>query len=392
MISLTNMRRVDSWIGWPLATLVGLLPRSARTLPVAPREIVIVKLHGLGSLLVCAGVLRALRTAQPQARLTVVTLAGTAPAARMMPDVDEVLVISASGVGMLLRDSWRVWRELRRRRVDVIADIEYFSKLSTVFAAISGARFRFGFQLPAHWRRRLLDGGVAFREDIHFRECVARLFHPLGVDYQKIPDVKMSVPDEVARAAGLLLSEIAPDAKAWAVINPQASDLCRQRRWPLERFAGVATALLQRHADLHIAIPGTADEKPLAEQLQKRMPLELQSRVHVLAGRTNLPVLAAVLQRSQLVLTNDSGVMHVAAAVGAPLVALFGPESAVRYGPVGGGAMRVLLGQVPCGPCLCYMNHKRAPCDAEPAACMLAIPVADVLAACEMVMALATTK
>ena len=383
MISLTNMRRVDSWIGWPLATLLGLLPRSARTLPAVPREIVIVKLHGLGSLLVCAGVLRALRTAQPQARLTVVTLAGTAPAARMMPDVDEVLIISASSIGTLLRDSWCVWRELRRRRVDVIADIEYFSKLSTVFAAISGARYRLGFQLPANWRRRLLDGGIAFREDIHFRECVARLFHPLGVDYRKIPEVKMSVPDEAARAVKSLLAEIAPDAKSWAVINPQASDLCRQRRWPLERFGEVATALLQRHADLHIAIPGTADEAPLAEQLKKLVPAELQARVHVLAGRTNLPVLAAVLQCSRLVLTNDSGVMHVAAAVGAPLVALFGPESAVRYGPVGGGAMRVLVGQVPCGPCLCYMNHKRTPCEAVPAACMLSIPTAEVLKVCE---------
>jgi ADP-heptose:LPS heptosyltransferase len=474
MIPLSSLRKFDSWVGWPVATLLGLWPRWPRELPGAPREIVIVKLSGLGSLLVCAGVFRALRASQPQARLVVVALEGTAAAARLLPEVDEVLAISASGAGRLLCDGLRVLRELRRRRVDVIADIEYFSKLSTVFCALSGARCRLGFRLPARWRQRLIDGGIAFREDIHFRECVARLLQPLGVDYRRLPDVILSPPPAAEAAAEDLLrrasirtpadfeqevtertevrrapfslfppvqeniraqtriefDQVSTSATIWAVINPHATALCVQRRWPLERFAQVADALLREHPALRIAIPGTADERNRAERLRELIPAERRGRVCVLAGRTDLATLAALLRQSRLVLTGDTGVMHLAAAVGAPLVALFGPESPVRYGPVGcrdvllnrrisnidpqnleGNAShdrlpdneflhdsefrirysavqqddpptRILFGDVPCGPCLSYRNHKRAPCDAEPAACMLAIPVEDVRRAC----------
>ncbi|MEI8242876.1 MAG: glycosyltransferase family 9 protein [bacterium] len=454
MIHLSVMRRFDSWIGWPLATLLGLWPHGRRAVPAVPRQIVVVKLSGLGSLLVCAGVFRALRASQPQARLVVVSLEGTAAAARLIPEVDDVLSISASGAWRLLRDGLRVLCELRRRRVDVIADIEYFSKLSTVFCALAGARYRLGFRLPARWRQRLIDGGIAFREDIHFRECVARLLQPLGVDYRNLPDGAITLPAAAEQDADALLgqrtarkqtrveqeategTEACPSPaspEAWAVVNPHATSLCVQRRWPLERFAQVADALLQKHPELRIAIPGTADERDRAEELRAQISAAWRDRVCVLAGRTDLATLAAVLRRSRLVLTNDTGVMHLAAAAGAPLVALFGPESPVRYGPAGSGRLngrmsnverqnqevnasvsrlspnaslqdsefdirhsavqmdypeaRILSGDVPCGPCLSYMNHKRAPCGDEPAACMLAISVADVRSACEDVLA-----
>lgn len=401
MISLTCLRRVDSWIGWPAATLLGLWPRGRRDVPAAPRQIVLVKLSGLGSLLVCAGVFRALRARQPQARLVVVALEGTAAAARLIPEVDEVLAIAASGPWPLVRDALRALCALRRRRVDVIADIEYFSKLSTVFCALAGARCRLGFRLPARWRERLIDGGIAFREDIHFRECVARLLQPLGVDYRNLPDGVVTPPVAAEKSAALLLADA---AAGWAVVNPHATDLCVQRRWPLERFAQVADALLQKHPELWIAIPGTADERGRADELRDLISAVHRDRVQVLAGRTDLPTLAAILRRSRLVLTGDTGVMHLAAAIGAPLVALFGPESPVRYAPLGGGTEHgrsggrkgreaegrplavVLSGEVPCGPCLSYMNHKRAPCGTEPAACMLAISLESVRCACEDVL------
>jgi len=402
MLSLNVMRRLDSWLGWPAATLLGLVPRRQRPVPHAPREIVVVKLSGLGSLLVCASVLRALRAAQPQARLTVVAFDNTAAAARLMPEVDDVLAISTAGPAALLRTGLQVWHTLRCRRPDVIADIEYFSKLSTVFCALSNARHRLGFRLPARWRERLLDSGIAFREDIHFRDNVARLFHPFGVDYRQLPRTALRIPPAAHQAAAALLATDGAAPVVWAAVNPHATALCPQRRWPLARFASVITDLLRRHPALHIVIPGTADERPRAEALRQSLPAAERDRVRVLAGETDLPTLAAVLQQCRLVLTNDTGILHLAAAVDAPLVALFGPESPVRYGPCDATRARVLVGGVPCGPCLSYMNHKRAPCgdgtasshirkcelgSSPAAACMLAITVADVLHACEALLA-----
>lgn len=393
VIALSRLRRADSWLGWPVAILLGLWPRRRRPVPASPRAIVVVKLSGLGSLLTCAAVFRALRAAQPQARITVVALEGTAPAAQLLPEVDEVIAISAASPVRLLRNGLRALRTLRSRRVDVIADIEYFSKLSTVFCALAGARCRLGFQLPARWRTRLLDGGVAFREDIHFRACVAQLLQPLGVDGRNLADAAvLPCPIRIPPAAGPAADELLAACggsvdTCWIAVNPHATALCVQRRWPLERFAQVAGALLQAHPARRLLIPGSADERARAEDLRVQLPASVRERVHVLAGRTDLATLAAVLRACRLVLTGDTGLMHVAAAAGTPLVALFGPESPVRYGPVGSGPVRVLCGVVPCGPCLCYKNHKRAPCGAEPAACMLAIDTGDVLRACEELLA-----
>jgi ADP-heptose:LPS heptosyltransferase len=382
MLSLNIMRRCDSWLGWPLATAVGLWPRRQRPLPARPRVIVVVKLAGMGSLLVCDGVLRALKAAQPEARLMVVALNEAAAAARLLPAVDATLALSTASPLALLRDAWRVWRALRRARPDVIADIEYFSKLSTVFCALCGARHRLGFRLPARWRERLLDSGIAFREDIHFRDNVARLLQPLGVDYRHPPTARLT-PPAAARAAAAALLDAGQGAR-WMAVNPHATALCAQRRWPLERFAAVTAALLERHAELRVVIPGAAAERARAEALRALLPAELRERARVLAGRTDLPTLAAVLAGCRLVLTNDTGILHLAAAVGAPLVGLFGPESPLRYGPIATAPTRVISADVPCGPCLSYMNHKRAPCaDDATAACMAAIAVETVRAACE---------
>lgn len=398
MLALSHLRRLDDWIGWPAACLLGLWPRRRREPPSSPARIVVVKFFGIGSLLTCAGVFRALREAQPQARIVVVTLAGNASALRLIPAIDEVLAVPDTGGCGWIPGAARVLRELRRRRVDVVVDIEYFSKLSTVFCALSGARHRLGFRLEARWRRRLIDGGAVFSDDCHFRVCVARLLAPLGVYERRIPAERSPVPPEAVLIAQKLLAEAAagasPAPAAWAVVNPHAAALCVQRRWPLERFAQVMESLLERHAGLWIAIPGTTGERARSEQLRDLVSPALRARVCVLAGRTDLPALAAVLRQSRLVLTNDTGILHVAAAVGAPLVALFGPESPVRYGPMvmpaahadGASRVRVLTGAVPCGPCLCQQNRKRAPCAREPALCMLSIPVADVLRACEEIL------
>jgi ADP-heptose:LPS heptosyltransferase len=420
MVALSYMRWLDTWVGGTLVCMLGWWPRRPHAVPPAPREIVIVKLMGLGSLLTCAGVWRALRQCQPQARIVVVSLAGTAAVARLLPEVDEVLAISTTNFWQMGGDGWRVWRALRRRRVDVIVDIEYFSHLCAIFCALTGARYRLGFlrhqagragppdppphagqavggragppDPPSHHAGRLargrwLDGGVVLRDDQHFRTNVAQLLQPLGVVEGPLPRVTVALPAEALQEAEKLLAAGAPPVTSWIVVNPHASELCWQRRWPLERFAQVVAALLAGDLTLGVVLPGTADERSRAEALRELLLPAARARVRVLAGQTTLAVLAGVLRQSRLVLTGDTGVMHLAAAVGAPLVALFGPESPVRYGPAGDSRRTlVLTGEVPCGPCLCCENRKQAPCTAEPAACMLAIPVATVQHACEQLL------
>ena len=95
MLPLMIMRRLDSWLGWPAATLLGLWPHRRQPVPATPRAIVVVKLSGLGSLLVCAAVFRALRAAQPQARLFVVAFDGT-----VIIETDDTTLAGPGQVGL----------------------------------------------------------------------------------------------------------------------------------------------------------------------------------------------------------------------------------------------------------------------------------------------------
>ena len=385
------MRRLDSVLGLPAAWLLGLLPTHPRELPEAPRRVVVVKLFGMGSIVIASGALRALKAAQPQARLTLVTFAPHRELQSLLAVFDEVVPIRAWGVVALVTDALRALFRVRRLRADVVVDLEYFSKASTVFCSLARAEYRLGFLLPARWRRRLLDGGIAFREDIHFGECVARLLEPWGINYHDVARPAISVPPGAERTADALLQDICTDGKrggaALMLINPHAHEMCPERRWPVDRFAALVDRLAAEHPDAVFGVLGVEAERPASAELRGQVSPAVRGRVHVLAGQTTLPVLAAVLRRARLLVTNDSGILHLGAAVGVSTVALFGPESPLRYGPLAeAGRCRVLLQDVVCGPCLTYMNSKRAPCEGKNI-CMQRLSVERVADACAQVLA-----
>jgi heptosyltransferase-2 len=196
--------------------------------------------------------------------------------------------------------------------------------------------------------------------------------------------------DTVQHEADALLASCARgshDGAPWILVNPHAHDMCPERRWPTDRFAELMDRLGSSQPDLHFGILGTEAERAVSEEARNGVSPAVRPRVHNLAGRTSLPALAGVLARARLLVTNDSGTMHLGAAVGTPLVALFGPESPLRYGPLAPPERcRVLQADVVCGPCLTYMNHKRAPCKGRNV-CMEKLSVDDVMQACEEMLA-----
>jgi ADP-heptose:LPS heptosyltransferase len=159
-----------------------------------------------------------------------------------------------------------------------------------------------------------------------------------------------------------------PGAGRWMVINPGAR--WTNKRWPVQSFAEVARRLGKTYPDLRFAILGGPDDRPLGEaiaQVDRQRCLDL-------TGQTSLSELVEWIRLSQLVLSNDTGPMHIAAALGKPVVSLFGPTEPRRTGPYrqGEGVLRVDL---PCAPCL------KPRCSHEqPLACLHAIAAESVCA------------
>jgi heptosyltransferase II len=169
---------------------------------------------------------------------------------------------------------------------------------------------------------------------------------------------------ERASARQLLAAEGIPTLAPFLVLNPGAA-YGSAKRWHQERFAKVADSLAHEMG-VHVSIIGSETEHPIAEQVSKMMA----TRTAILNGKTSLETLIGVLAESKLMITNDSGPMHIAAALGTPTVAIFGPTDETTTGPYGPHA-RIVKHAVECSPCLlreCPIDHR----------CMNAVTVDEV--------------
>jgi heptosyltransferase-2 len=178
---------------------------------------------------------------------------------------------------------------------------------------------------------------------------------------------------EKEKAWSLLMSEGVQAGSRYIVLNPGAA-YGSAKRWSGQRFAEVAD-LLSRHFGSQIVIIGSEAERPIAEEIRRTTTCPTT----VLNGKTNLEALIGVLSESLLMITNDSGPMHISAALGVPTVAIFGPTNDVATGPLG-PRTRVVKHPVECSPCMlreCPIDHR----------CMSGVTPNDVLRAANELLA-----
>jgi ADP-heptose:LPS heptosyltransferase len=366
---------LDRWVARPLAqAAAAAFPRHGG--PPGDmadvREIVVAKLLGLGSLLHATPLLRSLRASFPHARLTLLTTAANRELAVRLEPVDDVLCLDDAGLGVLARTTTRVLRELRRRRVDLYVDLEAHSAFAKLLARASGARRRLGFEAPAG--RGLATDTVPFDRGRALRALYLDLAHQAGIPPAADDSIGPVRVEAVDRARlRQRLGGWWRDGAPYVVVNPNASALCLERRWPEGRFVSLVDALAA--AGHRVVLVGAAAESDYVGGLEARVHA---GREHVLnaAGHLGLGELLALLEEAACVVSNDSGPMHMAVALGRPTVGLFGPCAPAQF-RIESEQVAVLYRPVPCSPCV----HSGAPppCGGDNV-CMKLIEVDEVLA------------
>lgn len=298
------------------------------------RNILVIKLRYIGDVLLATPVLRALRAACPGATLTMVVNPGTEDMIRRNRDVQEVLTLP--------RGPWteqlRFLRSLRRRRFDCVLDLTDGDRAAWMTWS-TGARMRVGFNEEHRWRGRLYTH-VASLEGRHRIEHDLSILQPLGIASDAaVPRLDLSPEDERdgERILGELGVRLDQGAPALMMLQPAARYWFKA--WPEERFASLADRLSAEQG-CHVLIGGSVQDRELAERIGRSM----KARCTVLAGRTTLLPYAAILKRCALFVGNDSGAMHMAAAMKTPIVALFGPSHPQEWGPRGGPAEVIYKG------------------------------------------------
>ena len=342
-------------------------PDPARLGTAAIERILAISSTAIGDTLLSTPALRSLRLAYPQARISLLLNRNYLPLFANNPDIDEILPYAGG-----YRRFFRLVGELRQRRFDLALVLHGNEPQATPLAYLSGADFRFklpndndfGFLLSNAEPKR---HGDDFAHGVDQRLAIAALAGGAATDRQMTLPVSPLAAEAVATR--LAARSIAPKA---VLIGFQAGASTVSRRWSTARFVELAQRLLAYDTACHIVLTGSPDERALATKISDEIG---SPRIWNAAGELPLIELPALIKRLSVLVTGDTGPMHMAVAVGTPVVALFAVSDWRRSGPPAGTPKSrhfVIQKWRTCNPCL----SKRCPY-AEPL-CMANISVDEV--------------
>jgi ADP-heptose:LPS heptosyltransferase len=351
-----------------------LSPSHAPEVP--PRRILLVKFWGLGSLVCAAPLAAALRSRHPSAGLDLLTFDWQSEAAALLGIADRIFTLEARSLAGFLGSAVRTLAAIRRRRYSAVIDLEFFSKFTAIASFLSGAPMRIGFEFRPIYRGDLFTHPIPFNDRLHVIRNFRSLGEPLGIEDAPAAYPRIEPPPEAVAAAAARLAPVA-DRERYVVLNPNVSEhSAHLRRWAPERFAELARRLAGEDGCGVVLIGGPAERDRTAALARRIGPIP---GVLDLGGRLTIAELAAVLAGAAVVVTSDTGPMHLAVAVGTPTVAFFGTETPTLYGPIGEGHA-VIHRDLRCSPCLTVYNEKVSVCRYDNV-CMRSIGTPEVLEA-----------
>ena len=336
----------------PFAALRGWRRGPAPEVP--PRRVLLLRLERIGDLLMTLDAIRAVRARAPAAEIRLVVGSWNAALARLVPAVDRVESLDAPWLSQEgTRSSPRevATRILRWRRHDFDLAINFEPDVrSNALLAAGGARRRIGYATGGGGG--FLTGALRYDRGTHAAANALRLVEralPAGRASSGTGPPLRIPADAETRAARRLASHAGRGPLIG--VNPGAGRAVKE--WPAACFAAAAAALAESE-DATIVLLGSASDAAATAGVRAALPRGV--RLIDLAGGAPLVDLAAVLRRLALLVTPDTGPMHLAAAVGTPVVGIFGPSDPVRYAPLSPRAA-VVHADLWCRPC----NRMRRP-------------------------------
>ena len=302
------------------------------------RKILIVKPSSLGDVVHSLPFLNAMKTCFPKAQIHWVIAKGLEGLLEGHPMIDELIIIkkdlwkNISRTGRTLKEIRDLFRQLRHEKYDIVVDLQGLLRSGLITLA-THAPLRIGFSEAREGSRFFYTKKVKAGRDIHAVDRYMKVSEELGCD---VCDRVFPFPFS-SSAGSETRTLVGPDP--YAVLVPGAR--WKTKIWPAESFGKVASML-----PLKSVVIGATSDKAIADSVV----LHSGEKARSLAGQTSLRQLIEIMRTAEVVITNDSGPMHIAVALNIPVIAIFGPTSPVRTGPFGKGHV-ILQSQTECVPC-----------------------------------------
>lgn len=355
-MNIRLMKSIDTVVG---RLAVRLLPVPATaSMPAKINKILLIRPGGIGDAVHLVPAIVALKKSFPDVAIDILAEKRNSTVFVLCPQIRAVFHYDKPA------ELFRVLRNL----YDAVIDTEQWHQLSAVVARMTRASQLVGF--GTNERSRLFTHPVVYSHDDYEMESFLNLLTPLGIESSPISAPFLTVPHQSAIVAETLLRELVN--KPFVTIFPGAS--IAERRWGADRFGRVAQLLAA--CGIGIVVVGGQEDKQQGERI-----IAGGNGLN-LAGRTSLAETATVIQKSALLLSGDSGVLHMAVGLGTATVSLFGPGRARKWAPRG-ERHTVINKELSCSPCTTFGSTPSCPIKAR---CMGEISVDEVFNAVMMLL------
>jgi heptosyltransferase I len=311
------------------------------------RRILLIKPSAVGDIVHTLPVLVRLRERYPDARIDWLVTPENADLVRHHPALSNVVLFDRRRYARFGREWFatkgmvNLLRTLRTSRYELVVDL-HGQLRSALFTLATGAPVRVGFERTREGAWLIYSHPIPLlKPSVHAVDRYLWLGHVLGFA-AGVPDFRIYLPAAVEERLEGLLSRHNLTGRPLAVVVP--GTVWQTKHWRVEGFAGVARHLLRR--DFNVVLAGAPKDRARCGEVAALCPA-----VCDLSGQTSLAEMIALVRRAAICVTNDSGSMHLAVALGRPVVSVFGPTSPVLTGPYG-HSEAVVQAHVPCSPCL----------------------------------------
>jgi len=349
------LKKADQYLG---SILVKLLPASVMLkggVPLSPRFLLI-RPGGIGDAVLLCPAICTIKSVYSASRIDVLAEVRNSSIFKLCPEVETIYRYDRLGeLSSCMKNFY-----------DVVIDTEQWHRLSAVVSRLVRADLRVGF--ATNERRRMFHQQVRYSHDDYEAACFFRLLDFIEVKQRAVPSSCLVVPKEVRRLVGDL---VPAGQNRLVVFFPGAS--IAERRWGLEKFRALAGRLA--HNGFSVVVVGGREDQAAGEFIAGGG--DALNR----AGQTTLVESAAIIDQSSLLVSGDSGILHVGVGLGKPTVSLFGPGIAQKWAPRGENHI-VINKKLTCSPCTKFGSTPKCPIDAK---CMKDISIDEVF---EAVMAL----
>lgn len=398
-MQISIVRKIDYWLGIPICFILSIFHKiqniftSRQLQEVTPKKILFLELSEMGSAILAYSAMKKVKEMYPKAELYFWIFRNNQDSVHILNIIPKqnVITMRSESFILLLMDTLKNLLKIRKERIEVIIDMELFSRFSSILSFLSGAKIRVGFHkfyLEGLYRGDLHTHKVSYNPYMHISKNFLALIYSLKASTKEAPLIKIplinyetTVPkiksndiekEKIWQKLGEINEEIHKRNKL-IILNAGISEILPLRKWPIRNYIELAKRLITDR-EIFIILVGTESQSFVGKINYQ----QIDSHIINLIGKTTIDELLALYNISTLLISHDSGIPNLASLTDIDMVVLFGPETPHLYAPLTSNKT-VLYKNFACSPCISAYNYRRSVCKNN--RCLQAIAVEEVYTA-----------